>query len=380
MGDRQEVVDTEAEFDRVPVDNDDDTEVAVEEDEVSRPDGVECVRRALGRSPTREVADREMDATRLYLSEIGFSPLLTAEEEVYYARRAQRGDLSSRQRMIESNLRLVVKIARRYMNRGLALLDLIEEGNLGLIRAVEKFDPERGFRFSTYATWWIRQTIERALMNQTRTIRLPIHVVKEINVYLRAARKLAQTLDREPSPEDVAQMLDRPIDEVKRMLGLNERVTSVDVPRTADTEKSLLDSIPDESNADPSVLLQDSPARARGRDARGGRQRAGRHARACAADSDRGTAADARDPRARGILRRYRVRVRFSAPARPANRGRAGAFAYVPSRLTPRELEMSAQSSATSSATTRRPSAIRMLYVRQAASLDMTSTPMPRPI
>jgi RNA polymerase nonessential primary-like sigma factor len=258
MGDRQEVVDTEAEFDRVPVDNDDDTEVAVEEDEVSRPDGVECVRRALGRSPTREVADREMDATRLYLSEIGFSPLLTAEEEVYYARRAQRGDLSSRQRMIESNLRLVVKIARRYMNRGLALLDLIEEGNLGLIRAVEKFDPERGFRFSTYATWWIRQTIERALMNQTRTIRLPIHVVKEINVYLRAARKLAQTLDREPSPEDVAQMLDRPIDEVKRMLGLNERVTSVDVPRTADTEKSLLDSIPDESNADPSVLLQDS--------------------------------------------------------------------------------------------------------------------------
>jgi RNA polymerase nonessential primary-like sigma factor len=205
----------------------------------------------------REIPDGEMDATRLYLSEIGFSALLTAEEEIHFARRAQQGDNEARKRMIVSNLRLVVKIARRYMNRGLALLDLIEEGNLGLIRAVEKFDPERGFRFSTYATWWIRQTIERALMNQTRTIRLPIHVVKEINVYLRAARKLAQHLDREPSPEDVAEMLDKPIEEVKRMIGLNERVTSVDVPRTPDTDKSLLDSIPDEQNADPSVLLQD---------------------------------------------------------------------------------------------------------------------------
>ena len=213
---------------------------------------------AARRTAAKASADREMDATRLYLSEIGFSPLLTAEEEVYFARKALKGCAASRARMIESNLRLVVKIARRYMNRGLALLDLIEEGNLGLIRAVEKFDPERGFRFSTYATWWIRQTIERALMNQTRTIRLPIHVVKEINVYLRAARRLAQTLDREPSPEDVAEMLDKPIDEVKRMLGLNERVTSVDVPRAPDTEKSILDSIPDEHNADPSVLLQDN--------------------------------------------------------------------------------------------------------------------------
>jgi len=205
-----------------------------------------------------EIPQGDLDATRLYLSEIGFSPLLTAEEEVHFARRALRGDEEARKRMIESNLRLVVKIARRYMNRGLALLDLIEEGNLGLMRAVEKFDPERGFRFSTYATWWIRQTIERALMNQTRTVRLPIHVVKEINIYLRAARKLAQTLDREPSPEDVAQMLDRPLDEVKRMLGLNERVASVDVPSGHDSEKSLLDTIPDEHNLDPSLLLQNS--------------------------------------------------------------------------------------------------------------------------
>ncbi|RKZ37701.1 MAG: RNA polymerase sigma factor RpoS [Gammaproteobacteria bacterium] len=228
------------------------TDVALDAGETQPPAPVKEKRAA------REVPDREMDATRLYLSEIGFSPLLSAEEEVYFSRRAQRGDESARKRMIESNLRLVVKIARRYMNRGLALLDLIEEGNLGLIRAVEKFDPERGFRFSTYATWWIRQTIERALMNQTRTIRLPIHVVKEINVYLRAARRLAQSLDREPSPEDVAEMLDKPIDDVKRMLGLNERVASVDMPRTPDTEKSLLDSIPDENNADPSILLQDS--------------------------------------------------------------------------------------------------------------------------
>jgi len=136
---------------------------------------------------------KEMDATRLYLREIEFSPLLVAQEEVYYSRLARKGIVSARKKMIECNLRLVVKIARRYMNRGLALLDLIEEGNLGLIRAVEKFDPEKGFRFSTYATWWIRQTIERALMNQTRTIRLPIHVIKELNVYLRAARKLEQT-------------------------------------------------------------------------------------------------------------------------------------------------------------------------------------------
>ncbi len=203
-----------------------------------------------------DIPDGQADAMRLYLSEIGFSQLLTAEEEVHYSRLAQKGDIPSRQRMIECNLRLVVKIARRYMNRGLALLDLIEEGNLGLIRAVEKFDPERGFRFSTYATWWIRQTIERAIMNQTRTIRLPIHVVKEINVYLRAARKLAQTLDHEPSAEEIAELLDKPIDNVKRMLGLNERVTSVDTPYGKDADKPLLDTIPDEVTLDPSVRLQ----------------------------------------------------------------------------------------------------------------------------
>lgn len=213
------------------------------------------------KTPIRKTDDahgqKNLDATQLYLNEIGFSPLLTAEEEVYYARKALRGDAAARKRMIESNLRLVVKIARRYVSRGLALLDLIEEGNLGLIRAVEKFDPERGFRFSTYATWWIRQTIERAIMNQTRTIRLPIHVVKELNVYLRASRELAQKLDHEPSAEEIANLLEKPVEDVERMLGLNERVTSVDTPIGPSSEKTLVDTIPDQQESDPAELLQD---------------------------------------------------------------------------------------------------------------------------
>lgn len=201
--------------------------------------------------------ESDLDATRIYLNEIGASRLLTAEEEVCLARLAQAGDNLARQNMIVSNLRLVVKIARRYLYRGLPLLDLIEEGNLGLIRAVEKFDPERGFRFSTYATWWIRQTIERAIMNQTRTVRLPIHVVKEINVYLRAARLLGQRLDHEPSAEEVAELLDRPIGEVKRLLGLNEHITSVDSPLGKDADKPLVDILQDEGAEDPADRIQD---------------------------------------------------------------------------------------------------------------------------
>ncbi len=201
--------------------------------------------------------ERSLDATQLYLSEIGFSPLLTADEEKHFARLALAGDEAARKRMIESNLRLVVKIARRYLHRGLSLLDLIEEGNLGLMRAVEKFDPERGFRFSTYATWWIRQTMERAIMNQTRTIRLPIHVVKELNVYLRAARELTQKLDHEPSAEEIADMLDKPVEEVTRLLGLNERIASMDAPLGPDSETAVVDTIADETALDPSDLLQD---------------------------------------------------------------------------------------------------------------------------
>lgn len=202
--------------------------------------------------------DEELDATRLYLNEIGCSKLLTAEEEIKYARRALSGDEAARNRMIEANLRLVVKIARNYMNRGLALLDLIEEGNLGLMRAVTKFDPEKGFRFSTYATWWIRQTIERAIMNQNRTIRLPIHILKEINQCLRAFHTLSQTLDHEPTSKEVAVLLDKPKEEIKKRLGLNERVISMDSPRIKDSEKTLIDSIPDELNPDPMLILQDS--------------------------------------------------------------------------------------------------------------------------
>ena len=214
-------------------------------------------RQSSSRSRPKEEYESSLDATQLYLNEIGYSPLLTAQEEVYYARRAQRGEEAARRRMIESNLRLVVKIARRYMNRGLAFLDLIEEGNLGLIRAVEKFDPERGFRFSTYATWWIRQTIERAIMNQTRTIRLPIHVIKEINQYLRTARRLLQQLDHEPSVDEIAEAMDRPVEDVRRMMGLNEGVTSVDIPIGKDADRVLLDAIPDDNNPDPFAALQD---------------------------------------------------------------------------------------------------------------------------
>ena len=221
-------------------------------DEDSEADKAEAVKFKAG-----EVTSKDLDATRLYLKEIEFSPLLTPEEEVYYARLARKGDERGRKRMIECNLRLVVKIARRYMNRGLPLLDLIEEGNLGLIRAVEKFDPERGFRFSTYATWWIRQTIERALMNQTRTIRLPIHVVKELNSYMRAVRQLTQELGNEPSEEEVATHLDKPLGDIKKLLSLTERATSVDVSIGKENDRPMLDIIPDEQCLEPDMLIQD---------------------------------------------------------------------------------------------------------------------------
>ncbi|HSF48490.1 MAG TPA: RNA polymerase sigma factor RpoS [Burkholderiales bacterium] len=196
------------------------------------------------------------DVTQLYLNEIGQNPLLTADEERLYSRRAVRGDFDARQKMIKHNLRLVVNIAKHYVGRGMNLLDLVEEGNLGLMHALEKYDPERGFRFSTYATWWIRQSIERAIMNQSRTIRLPVHVIKDLNHVLRALRYLETQQQHEPSSEDVAHLLDRPVNEVHRLLQLNERITSLDAPLEIDPMLSVGESIPDDINAPPDVRLQ----------------------------------------------------------------------------------------------------------------------------
>lgn len=201
--------------------------------------------------------ENNFDATCLYLNGLGKSKLLTAEEEKYYGTHALLGEMNARNIMIESNLRLVVKIARRYLNRGLPLLDLIEEGNLGLIRAVEKFDPDRGFRFSTYATWWIRQTIERAIMNQTRTIRLPIHIVKELNTYLKAQRHLTQQSDHEPSVKEIAAYVNKPVKTVEKILKLNDRVTSVDLTYGYDNDKSILESIADDDKKTMPESLQE---------------------------------------------------------------------------------------------------------------------------
>ena len=195
------------------------------------------------------------DVTQIYLTEIGGSALLKPHEELELARKVVAGDFEARQKMIRHNLRLVVNIAKHYHNRGLPLLDLVEEGNLGLMHALEKFDPERGFRFSTYATWWIRQSIERAIMNQSRTIRLPVHVVKELNVCLRASRRLEAKLGREASAEEVAAEVGRPLEEVTRLLGLNERVTSLDAPLDIDPQLTVGESIPDEQHEDADVSL-----------------------------------------------------------------------------------------------------------------------------
>ncbi|MCQ9378633.1 RNA polymerase sigma factor RpoS [Methyloversatilis sp. XJ19-49] len=198
------------------------------------------------------------DATQLYLNEIGANPLLTPEEELALSRRVRLGDFEARQTMIERNLRLVVNIAKHYLNRGMPLLDLVEEGNLGLIHALEKFDPERGFRFSTYATWWIRQNIERAIMNQSRTIRLPVHVVKELNQVLRAMRNLEARSGGDCCAEDIATLLAKPVEDVRHILSLNEHTASLDAPLDIDPSLSIGESLADENQEGPEEQIQNA--------------------------------------------------------------------------------------------------------------------------
>lgn len=208
------------------------------------------------RSEDAAEAEALSDATQIYLHEIGLNRLLTPEEELRTARRAATGDFAARQKLIEHNLRLVVNVAKQYLNRGMPLLDLVEEGNIGLMHALEKFDPERGFRFSTYATWWIRQNIERAIMNQLRTIRLPVHVIRELNVVLRARRHLEAHAEREPSVEDVAHLIGKDAEEVRRLLMHKEHTASLDAPLDIDPMLSIGESIADEAGGGPELRLQ----------------------------------------------------------------------------------------------------------------------------
>ena len=201
--------------DDILIDDDDDVEddVEMEKIDLSVPDGVSIE-----------------DPVRMYLKEIGKVPLLTAEEEIELAKRMELGDQDAKKRLAEANLRLVVSIAKRYVGRGMLFLDLIQEGNLGLIKAVEKFDYRKGYKFSTYATWWIRQAITRAIADQARTIRIPVHMVETINKLIRVSRQLLQELGREPSPEEIAEEMNMPVDRVREILKISKEPVSLETP------------------------------------------------------------------------------------------------------------------------------------------------------
>ena len=205
-------------------------EVEVEKIDLSVPDGVSIE-----------------DPVRMYLKEIGKVPLLTAEEEIELAKRMELGDQEAKKRLAEANLRLVVSIAQRYVGRGMLFLDLIQEGNLGLIKAVEKFDYRKGYKFSTYATWWIRQAITRAIADQARTIRIPVHMVETINKLIRVSRQLLQELGREPTPEEIAEEMDMPVERVREILKISQEPVSLETPIGEEEDSHLGDFIQDDN-------------------------------------------------------------------------------------------------------------------------------------
>ena len=209
---------------------DDEDEVEVEQIDLSVPDGVSIE-----------------DPVRMYLKEIGKVPLLSAEEEIELAKRMELGDMEAKKRLAEANLRLVVSIAKRYVGRGMLFLDLIQEGNLGLIKAVEKFDYRKGYKFSTYATWWIRQAITRAIADQARTIRIPVHMVETINKLIRVSRQLLQELGREPSPEEIAAEMNMPVERVREILKISQEPVSLETPIGEEEDSHLGDFIQDDN-------------------------------------------------------------------------------------------------------------------------------------
>ena len=210
--------------------DDEDNDVEVEKIDLSVPDGVSIE-----------------DPVRMYLKEIGKVPLLTAEEEIELAKRMELGDQEAKKRLAEANLRLVVSIAKRYVGRGMLFLDLIQEGNLGLIKAVEKFDYRKGYKFSTYATWWIRQAITRAIADQARTIRIPVHMVETINKLIRVSRQLLQELGREPTPEEIAEEMNMPVERVREILKISQEPVSLETPIGEEEDSHLGDFIQDDN-------------------------------------------------------------------------------------------------------------------------------------